>query len=187
MKNMFKMMGVALLAGAMLFTACKKDEETTTTTPAEIADGVTVNFGGATWTSNTATAVVANNHLQITAYKTVGQFPGIQIRTNAQEGTVSGNVTEDENAMLVWSPLQEEAYVYYNATEQTDGLGDWLPLTYTVKVTKFDATNLKISAAVDAQLFDYKSWSNDDVNLITDAAKKTLTATFGNITFAAAQ
>ena len=29
MKNMFKMMGVALLAGAMLFTACKKDENTT--------------------------------------------------------------------------------------------------------------------------------------------------------------
>ncbi len=41
MKNMFKMMGVALLAGAMLFTACKKDEETTNTN----------NTDGASWTS----------------------------------------------------------------------------------------------------------------------------------------
>ena len=50
MKNMFKMMGVALLAGAMLFTACKKDEETTNTnnTP---APAIAVTFDGASWTS----------------------------------------------------------------------------------------------------------------------------------------
>lgn len=187
MKNMFKMMGVALLAGAMLFTACKKDKEDTTpaATPAAIADGATVNFGGAQWTSNTATAVVQNGHVQITAYQTQGQFPGMQLRTNSQEGTVNGTVSE-ESGSLVWNPAQEEAYVYYCAAEQTDGLGDWLPLTYTIKVTKYDATNFKITAEVEAQMFDYRSWANDDVTLITDAAKKNLTATFGNITLRAA-
>ena len=187
MKNMFKMMGVALLAGAMLFTACKKDKEDTTpaaTTPT-IADGVTVNFGGAAWTGGTATAIVQNGHVQISAYQTQGQFPGMQVRTNAQEGTVNGTVTED-NYDLVWTPAQEEAYVYYCATERTDNLGDWLPLTYTVNITKYDATNFKLTAEVTAQMFDYKAFYNDDVDHITDAAKKNLTATFGNITLQAA-
>ncbi len=51
MKNMFKMMGVALLAGAMLFTACKKDEETTNTNNTTPAPAIAVTFDGASWTS----------------------------------------------------------------------------------------------------------------------------------------
>lgn len=49
---MFKMMGVALLAGAMLFTACKKDEETTNTTNTTPTYAVTVTYNDATWQSN---------------------------------------------------------------------------------------------------------------------------------------
>lgn len=52
MKNMFKMMGVALLAGAMLFTACKKDEETTNTNNTTPTYAVTVTYNDATWQSN---------------------------------------------------------------------------------------------------------------------------------------
>lgn len=51
MKNMFKMMDVALLAGAMLFTACKKDKEDTTPTNTPTYT-VTVTYGGETWKSN---------------------------------------------------------------------------------------------------------------------------------------
>ncbi len=49
---MFKMMGVALLAGAMLFTACKKDEEDTTPTNTEPTYSVVVTMDGNTWQSN---------------------------------------------------------------------------------------------------------------------------------------
>ena len=49
MKNMFKMMGVALLAGAMLFTACKKDKEDTTPAEQQVASVITVNFDGSEW------------------------------------------------------------------------------------------------------------------------------------------
>lgn len=52
MKNMFKMMGVALLAGAMLFAACKKDETTTNNAAATQTYAVTVNFDGQAWNSN---------------------------------------------------------------------------------------------------------------------------------------
>ena len=51
MKNMFKLMGVALLAGAMLFTACKKDKEDSGTTPVSTAT-VTVNFNGSEWSNS---------------------------------------------------------------------------------------------------------------------------------------
>ena len=42
MKNTFKLMGLALLAGTLMFTACKKDEET----PAAPAQTFSVNFNG---------------------------------------------------------------------------------------------------------------------------------------------
>ena len=49
MKNIFKMMGVALLAGAMLFTACKKDEETTNNGNVTPTPAIAVTFGGTSW------------------------------------------------------------------------------------------------------------------------------------------
>jgi hypothetical protein len=53
MKNMFKMMGVALLAGAMLFTACKKDKEDTNTNSGTTTTySVTVSMAGQTWQTN---------------------------------------------------------------------------------------------------------------------------------------
>lgn len=53
MKNMFKMMGVALLAGAMLFTACKKDkEETTTNNNTAAVSSIVVTMGDMTWQNN---------------------------------------------------------------------------------------------------------------------------------------
>lgn len=187
MKNMFKMMGVALLAGAMLFTACKKDKEDTTpaATPAAIADGATVNFGGTSWTSNVASAITQNNMLQITAYKEQGRFPGIQVKTTAEEGSISGSTAENpDDYGLTFSP--ENTFVNYFAVEAVESYGDWEPLTYNIKVTKFDATNFKLTAEVSATMFDYKSYYNDEVASIQDAAKKSLTATFGNITLGAA-
>lgn len=52
MKNMFKMMGVALLAGAMLFTACKKDKEDTATNSTATTYSVTVSVDGTSWQTN---------------------------------------------------------------------------------------------------------------------------------------
>ena len=189
MKNMFKMMGVALLAGAMLFTACKKDKEDTTTnnTPpvATIADGATVNFDGATWTSNIASAITQNNMLQITAYKEQGRYPGIQVKTTAEEGSIEGTTAGNSiDYGLAFTP--ENTFVNYYAVEAVETYGDWEPLTYTIKVTKFDATNFKLTAEVNAQMFDYKAYYNDQVSSIENAAKKNLTATFGNITLGAA-
>jgi hypothetical protein len=47
------MMGVALLAGAMLFTACKKDKEDTNTNSGTTTTySVTVSMAGQTWQTN---------------------------------------------------------------------------------------------------------------------------------------
>jgi len=46
-------MGLALLAGAMLFTACKKNEEDTdNNTNNTVVPAISVNFDGTTWTTN---------------------------------------------------------------------------------------------------------------------------------------
>ena len=58
MKNMFKMMGVALLAGAMLFTACKKDKEETTPTPETVVNNAVLTFDGAAWFTTTKAMVM---------------------------------------------------------------------------------------------------------------------------------
>ena len=49
---MFKMMGVALLAGVMLFTACKKDKEETTTNNTAAVSSIVVTMGDMTWQNN---------------------------------------------------------------------------------------------------------------------------------------
>lgn len=59
-------MGIALLAGAMMFTACKKDddEETTATTEAYT---VMLSYGGETWNTNTVLYAIDEGNLILQA------------------------------------------------------------------------------------------------------------------------
>ncbi|MBO7101120.1 MAG: hypothetical protein J6V98_03770 [Bacteroidales bacterium] len=52
MKNIFKLMGLALIAGSMMFVACNKDEndDNNTNNNQEPASVITVQFGDNTWT-----------------------------------------------------------------------------------------------------------------------------------------
>ena len=51
MKNIFKLMGIALIAGGMMFACNKTDEDTNTPEqPQEPASVITVQFGDNTWT-----------------------------------------------------------------------------------------------------------------------------------------
>lgn len=69
MKKAFYMMGIALLAGAMLFTACKKDEEESTETYEESTETytVTLSYGGETWNTNTVLYAIDEGNLILQA------------------------------------------------------------------------------------------------------------------------
>lgn len=55
MKNIFKMMGIALLASSMLFVACNKDENTdennNNNNEPTVTNGIKVTFGDVNWTA----------------------------------------------------------------------------------------------------------------------------------------
>lgn len=133
MKNMFKMMGVALLAGAMLFTACKKDkEETTPSTPATVP-AVSVNFNGAAWTSDVAMDYnTVSNYYDV--YKTVEEPAYMQFRCERTQGL--HGLGEAEAYVTYW----DENDVEYS-NPKTDG---------AINITAIDIAGKTMSATINA-------------------------------------
>lgn len=132
MKNMFKMMGVALLAGAMLFTACKKDKEettpATTTTPS-----VSVTFNGTTWTSEVAMDYNSvHNFYEI--YKTIDEPAYVQFRCERTQGL--HGLGEANAYVTCW----DENDVEYN-NPNTDG---------SINITAIDIAGKTMSATINA-------------------------------------
>lgn len=88
MKNMFKMMGVALLAGAMLFTACKKDKEDTT--PNTPTPAISVTFAGDSWSCDEVMdyAELSNDRVKFDIYKDAqANVASVQFVCKAAEDT----------------------------------------------------------------------------------------------------
>lgn len=81
---MFKMMGVALLAGAMLFTACKKDEKTETTTPVH---AISISYEGNTWNADTVYAEINGNLVNASIFVGDDDQPLFTFKCPAEEGT----------------------------------------------------------------------------------------------------
>ncbi len=134
MKNIFKLMGVALLAGAMLFTACKKDKEetNTNTTPVNVP-AVSVNFNGTAWTSNVAMDYnTVSNYYDV--YKTVEEPSYLQFRCERTQG--------------LHGLGEADAYVYYwdeNDVEYRHPKADG-----SINITAIDIAGKTMSATINA-------------------------------------
>lgn len=194
MKNIFKLMGVALIAGSMMFVACNKDENTdenNNTTPQEetIADGVSVTFDGATWTPEVSHiyAYPQLEAIQMTGYVGEG-YPMVKF-ISYQYG-----VGEGHGAITSESPYfgdNDEIYSldYWDATSlfsvsegETTYYGDWWGKEATLNIKKFDATAMTITAVLDATLFDAMAALVNQTATLDNAPTKTLKVTMGNIT-----
>ena len=167
---MFKMMGVALLAGAMLFTACKKDEATSTSaegTP--VAEEITVTFDGSTWTPSyyTCNYNAETSLIDIQAYKTKDAVPILALAFDKKEKsysvTIQSEETSDEDGTYYvitgYNKDNVKTIKYWQDGNQETY--DWWAQTATLEVTEFDATNMRVSVNVDALMFDYAGWSDD--------------------------
>ena len=73
MKNIFKVMGVALLACSMIMVSCKKDENSDNG-GSTIADGINVTFDGTSWVGTVNNSASYGTALQFSA-KTAENFP----------------------------------------------------------------------------------------------------------------
>ena len=167
MKNMFKLMGIALLAGAMLFTACKKDEEddtntNTNNTPAETTPAVSVVFGTTTWTSNDTMEYVATANegiVEFSIYKAAtDNEPTIMIRTGLEKGSTY-RFYGTNYGLVYWVGTGADVVEYNTVTEDSQ-----------INITDVDLVNLKLSAAVAA-------------TMVKDGVNTALTITLSNATW----
>ena len=208
MKNIFKFMGMALIAGSLLFVACNKDENddngnnnNNQNQPA--TPKATVTFGSATWevgaSVGTNQYVAQYGLMYERLYKVDEQLPYVDLfhtptagtyTTEANiatqyEGTDSAytDVSGDTDADHVYSiEYGEQTQVQ----TQSGYHGDWAMLNATMTISSFDANALKASFNVTARMYDYYSWMYSLVNDVEDADVENLTIAVENFTFTAA-
>ena len=128
MKNIFKLMGVALLAGAMLFTACKEKEE-------EVVPAITVSFDGAEWTSDAVMDYVNATYFDV--YKDDAKLSTMQFACRFTVSTQPFAGTDD-----VWVKYWDDNDFEYN-TPANDG---------TIVVTDVQPDARTISASINANM-----------------------------------
>jgi hypothetical protein len=163
MKNIFKMMGIALLACSMVMVSCKKDDDKTDGGQGGNTGAVTVKF------NNQA----LNLPVQEGYYYNLGeenpQLAGLQAFTFI--GAASASAEEYGLPMI-----ESNAMCYqgtYTIAEQL-GLGKYFPTIAYVDETEnawyiqklnadpvfgtFDATNNTLGFTYDVQLYNYNEW-----------------------------
>ncbi|MBR1798663.1 MAG: hypothetical protein IJ761_08020 [Bacteroidales bacterium] len=172
MKNTFKLMAVAMLAGSMLFTACKKDDET--------PDGVNVTFAGTEWAAASdaiSAKLLPTGFVYIFANETAGHNPALCTSFLGKEKTFKATVTATEQtdslgvyyeipALTTFNEnISELTYYKDNATTP-----DWWTKKCEIKVTEFDADNLNVSADIEATMFNYDAWDGEhDLSNVVEA------------------
>lgn len=183
-----KFLGIALLACGLMFTSCKKDDKTANnssssetpgggsgggqTTP----DGSTVTFNGVKWTAATVQGQYLPDYEVWDVYSFKVENAGAQDFPYADvcmgSGTNTGTFTATIDVNSGELDNEDFRYIEYykdrRLTDQTYYYGDWWIKTGTVKVTAFDATSLKMTANVNATMFDAYEALVDQVGI--DAA-----------------
>lgn len=133
MKNTFKLMGLALLAGAMLFTACKKDEEDTdNNTNNTVVPAISVTFDGATWTSNEEMDYEDGVFYVFKTGNTVDEV--MQFKCPRENGTFG--LGDNSNFVVYW----DDNDVEYNTYDPTGA----------IVVSSIDLTAKTLSATIGA-------------------------------------
>lgn len=168
MKNIFKLMGLALIAGSMMFVACNKDENTdenNNTTPQEetIADGVSVTFnGGQAWANNAGSGVVYFNQSEVLMFNfqaeenTYPMFDMVTSKLTSGTETEQCQTTGQQQGSFAGGNMQY--CEYYERTslidQDSNTYGDWWATEVTTDIRAIDLTNLTVTAKLNGTMFD---------------------------------
>lgn len=186
MKNIFKVMGVALLACSMVMVSCKKDDDKESS---NIPDGIKVTFNGTTWNGNINNCASYGTALQFSAAETEGDFP---VYDEAIKTTEVG--TNHATANTTNGGLDNQTYAwveYYQRTSLVDGndnhYGDWWGAEVNTEITAIDLTALTVSAKMNGTMFDAAEAFVPDYGQVGVAAAThaPYSATFGNVSLTA--
>ena len=173
MKNIFKLMGLALIAGSMMFVACNKPEEegngngNSTPTPEPIADGIAVTFnGGQAWTNNAGYGVIYFNQSEVLEFnfqETENEYPIFDMVTSKLTTGVETEQCETtgNNQGSFAASANMNYCEYYERTGLVDNndnhYGDWWATEATTDIRAIDLTNLTITAKINGTMFDAAS------------------------------
>lgn len=183
MKNIFKVMGVALLACSMIMVSCKKDENSDNG-GSTIADGINVTFDGTSWVGTVNNSASYGTALQFSA-KTAENFPMYDEAIMTVEPGTS-TATADATS----GKLTDETYAwveYYQRTslkDQNDNYyGDWWGDQVNTEITAVDLTALTASAKMNGTMFDAAEAFVQSYGAVGVAAasRANYSATFGNV------
>ena len=179
MKNIFKLMGIALLASSMIFVSCKKDEENNENNNNEptVTNGITVTFGDANWTAADilGTEWASYGLLEIGAY--VNYESSVAPYVQGYLPNAVRSATHGQNDYYYFFYYENED----DYTVDTDGsltnqpgteLPNWQPRQgFAENVTALDMNAMTISATAEGTLWYLPDYLNDvttekDLNIV---------------------
>lgn len=179
MKNIFKLMSVAVLAASMIFVSCKKDENNDEPTPQQDNtytlkwDGEVQNPGyvGAL-TNGQMFAFQAADHLEGNSiYLPI--FTVYMMGSSASDMAIIPNYTE-VGIEQVYTDASNNQYLDWQYDEEAN---------QSFNVTAFDATTYKMSANMALTFYSL----TDYINNAEELSQKVLELTLNNYTFEMAQ
>lgn len=192
MKNIFKLLGIAVLACSMM-VACGPDETevpdpTPTPEPQPTTPSFKVTFDGAEWDASVVKVtdqLYSQYGLYVTrAFRTDGSLPYFEMYTSGVAGNYTLNATigtqypGTDSAYTYVADLGDDNFYslgYCEAAQVGSSYRcDWQALNGTVTITTFDFSNMKCSYNMNVTLYDYYSWAYAVVNDVEDAATKNL-------------
>lgn len=189
MKNIFKIMGLALMACTLTVACGDKNEDTTT-----VAEGINVTFDGDSWTAAVNDCAYLSQYGAITfdGAEVDGQYPKFSEGFYATE---VGSVTETaSNGQFTstnthaWVEYYEDSYLYDN---QGNNYGDWWAEQATTNIVAVDLTALTVSAEMNGTMFDASAAfvpvddNTPAPGLTSSTPRADYSATFGNVSLSA--
>ena len=185
MKNIFKLMGVALMACSMTMVSCNKDENNDGNDGNTIADGIKVTFDGNTWdgTVNQSKYYASYDVVEFTT-NTGANYPAFD---EAIYTSQVGAVTESNEGSFTQDNTHGWVEYYEQATLQDNNgnyYGDWWAAEATTDIKAIDLTTLKVTAQMNGTMFSAYEAYVDGAGF-ADATRAPYSATFGNIALTA--
>lgn len=213
MKNIFKFLGIAVLACGMMVACTKDDPETNPTNdnggnggndnPPATTSSAKVTLGSISWDVALATAYTNNYEsyglVEYMLCKTTAQeYPFVDMMIAANPGTYSAQAElgqADGYTYYGWQSMDIYDINYFEATifqQQTQSggtiyRGDWRPVTASLSVSAFDLNTLAATYELNATMYDFASWYQDLVTNAEDAETKDMNIKVNNYTFTQAQ
>jgi hypothetical protein len=171
MKNVFKFLGLALVAGTFLFVSCKKDDDNVSQ----------VTFNGNSWNVKAVSGKSYTHYNEIQAgffSDSVARYPWVGLDAVTKVGTYTGTFDtatygygSDNLISLYYYTAADQLVTIISKTGDTSVMGDYWAKNISYSVDSFDATGATISFTLSADMFDFLKVYQSGMNVAGASTK----------------